>query len=41
MNTIEYQFEDFGKGFSKQHKIHPDTFVQLSLQLAYFRLHGR
>lgn len=33
------QFEGYGKAFMKQHKIHPDSFVQMGLQLAYYKLH--
>jgi carnitine O-octanoyltransferase len=34
------QFEDFGKSFMKDQKIHPDSFVQMCLQWAYYKLHG-
>ncbi|XP_046906153.1 peroxisomal carnitine O-octanoyltransferase isoform X1 [Hypomesus transpacificus] len=34
-------FTSFGKAAIKQRKVHPDTFVQLALQLAYYKLHGR
>lgn len=36
-----YAFTSFGKAAMKQRKLHPDTFVQLAMQLAYYRLHGR
>ncbi|KAJ8288439.1 hypothetical protein COCON_G00010980 [Conger conger] len=34
-------FTDFGKAAIKERNLHPDTFVQLALQLAYYRLHGK
>ncbi|KAM3872708.1 peroxisomal carnitine O-octanoyltransferase [Diretmus argenteus] len=34
-------FTSFGKAAIKQRKLHPDTFVQLAMQLAYYRMHGR
>uniref|UniRef100_A0A5F9D9C2 Peroxisomal carnitine O-octanoyltransferase n=1 Tax=Oryctolagus cuniculus TaxID=9986 RepID=A0A5F9D9C2_RABIT len=36
-----YAFTSFGKKLTKKKKLHPDTFIQLALQLAYYRLHGR
>uniref|UniRef100_A0A9J2P8C7 Choline O-acetyltransferase n=1 Tax=Ascaris lumbricoides TaxID=6252 RepID=A0A9J2P8C7_ASCLU len=35
------EFKDFGKEFIKSCSLSPDGFVQLSMQLAYYRLHGR
>ncbi|KHN84256.1 Choline O-acetyltransferase [Toxocara canis] len=35
------EFKDFGKDFIKSCSFSPDGFVQLSMQLAYYRLHGR
>ena len=35
------QFQQFGKAFMKAQKIHPDSFVQTALQLAYYKLHGK
>ncbi|XP_028983744.1 peroxisomal carnitine O-octanoyltransferase-like isoform X1 [Betta splendens] len=32
-------FTAFGKATIKQKKLHPDTFVQLAMQLAYYRVH--
>ncbi|XP_029444668.1 peroxisomal carnitine O-octanoyltransferase [Rhinatrema bivittatum] len=34
-------FISFGKRLVKELALHPDTFVQLALQLAYYKLHGR
>nr|XP_004662354.1 peroxisomal carnitine O-octanoyltransferase [Jaculus jaculus]XP_045016848.1 peroxisomal carnitine O-octanoyltransferase [Jaculus jaculus]XP_045016849.1 peroxisomal carnitine O-octanoyltransferase [Jaculus jaculus]XP_045016850.1 peroxisomal carnitine O-octanoyltransferase [Jaculus jaculus] len=36
-----YAFTSFGKKLTKKYSLHPDTFIQLALQLAYYRLHGR
>uniref|UniRef100_H3AFT6 Peroxisomal carnitine O-octanoyltransferase n=2 Tax=Latimeria chalumnae TaxID=7897 RepID=H3AFT6_LATCH len=33
-------FTSFGKALIKKKKLHPDTFVQLGLQLAYYKIHG-
>lgn len=33
------QFTGFGKTFMKNQKIHPDSFVQMALQWAYYKLH--
>ncbi|XP_043486009.1 choline O-acetyltransferase isoform X1 [Polistes fuscatus] len=34
-------FMDYSKEFVKSCKISPDVYIQLALQLTYFRLHGR
>ncbi|TKC53928.1 hypothetical protein EI555_010052, partial [Monodon monoceros] len=41
LQLLVYAFTSFGKKLTKKKKLHPDTFVQLALQLAYYRLHGR
>ena len=33
-----FPFRDFGKGRIKKLKISPDAFIQLALQLAYYRV---
>ncbi|XP_077160259.1 peroxisomal carnitine O-octanoyltransferase isoform X2 [Paroedura picta] len=40
IQLVNYAFTSFGKSLIKKQKLHPDTFVQLALQLAYFKLHG-
>ena len=34
-------FDDFGKGLMKKCRVSPDAFIQLALQLAYFRDSGK
>ncbi|TRZ03115.1 hypothetical protein DNTS_029900 [Danionella cerebrum] len=41
LQVVTYAFTSFGKAGIKKRKLHPDTFVQLALQLAYYRLHGK
>lgn len=39
LQIVCYAFTAFGKAAIKQTKLHPDTFVQLAMQLAYYRLY--
>uniref|UniRef100_UPI00398EE150 peroxisomal carnitine O-octanoyltransferase n=1 Tax=Pristiophorus japonicus TaxID=55135 RepID=UPI00398EE150 len=41
VQIASYAFTAFGKSLIKKKKFHPDIFIQLALQLAYYRLHGR
>ncbi|KAK2844568.1 hypothetical protein Q5P01_011227 [Channa striata] len=41
LQVVCYAFTAFGKVTIKQKKLHPDTFVQLAMQLAYYRMHRR
>ncbi|XP_058155608.1 choline O-acetyltransferase [Dasypus novemcinctus] len=36
-----YRFNHYGKEFIKKQKCSPDAFVQVALQLAFYRRHGR
>ncbi|KAG5675258.1 hypothetical protein PVAND_005173 [Polypedilum vanderplanki] len=35
------EYRNYGKNFMKLQKIHPDCFVQMALQLAYFKIHQK
>lgn len=39
LQLVCYAFTAFGKTTIKQKKLHPDTFIQLALQLSYYKLH--
>ncbi|XP_060680936.1 peroxisomal carnitine O-octanoyltransferase isoform X2 [Hemiscyllium ocellatum] len=41
VQIVSYAFTAFGKSLIKMKKLHPDIFVQLALQLAYYKFHGR
>ncbi|MCJ8745530.1 hypothetical protein PDJAM_G00131280 [Pangasius djambal] len=41
LQVICYAFTSFGKAAIKKKNLHPDTFVQLAMQLAYYRQHGK
>uniref|UniRef100_A0A183ESB1 Carn_acyltransf domain-containing protein n=1 Tax=Gongylonema pulchrum TaxID=637853 RepID=A0A183ESB1_9BILA len=36
-----YTFDHFGKEFIKRHGISPDSFIQIGLQIAYYRIYGK
>ncbi len=39
--TKVLDFQDFGRNFIKNHRLSPDGVVQLAMQIAYVRLHGK
>ncbi|XP_032551808.1 peroxisomal carnitine O-octanoyltransferase isoform X2 [Chiroxiphia lanceolata] len=41
LQLVSYAFTSFGKALLRKKKLHPDTFVQLALQLAYYKCHRR
>ncbi|XP_005153004.2 peroxisomal carnitine O-octanoyltransferase [Melopsittacus undulatus] len=41
VQLVTYAFTSFGKVLIRKQKLHPDTFVQLAIQLAYYKCHGR
>jgi carnitine O-octanoyltransferase len=34
-------FEDYGRSVSAKHQIHPEAYIQIAIQLAYYRTHGK
>uniref|UniRef100_A0A3Q0SS72 Choline O-acetyltransferase n=1 Tax=Amphilophus citrinellus TaxID=61819 RepID=A0A3Q0SS72_AMPCI len=36
-----HKFHDYGKEFIKKQKMSPDAYIQVALQLAFYRCHGR
>ncbi|XP_057227406.1 choline O-acetyltransferase [Malurus melanocephalus] len=41
LDFIAYKFEHYGKEFIKKQKISPDAYIQVALQLAFYRCHRR
>ncbi|XP_016056333.1 PREDICTED: choline O-acetyltransferase [Miniopterus natalensis] len=41
LDFIVYKFDTYGKTFIKKQKCSPDAFIQVALQLAFYRLHRR
>ncbi|KAF5300454.1 hypothetical protein FQA39_LY02253 [Lamprigera yunnana] len=41
LDLIIYTFKKYGINFIKSNKCSPDGFIQLTLQLTYFKLHGK
>ena len=35
------RFQQFGKTFIRHFKLQPDTFVQMAMHYAYYRMYGR
>ena len=34
-------FTEYGRSVSAKHQIHPEAYIQLAIQLAYYRTHGK
>ncbi|XP_068807328.1 choline O-acetyltransferase [Struthio camelus] len=41
LDFITYKFENYGKEFIKKQKTSPDAYIQVALQLAFYRCHRR
>lgn len=41
IDTIHSTFKHFGKAILKQHRFHPEAFVQCAIHATYFRLHNK
>uniref|UniRef100_A0A6M2DPT8 Putative carnitine o-acyltransferase cpti n=1 Tax=Xenopsylla cheopis TaxID=163159 RepID=A0A6M2DPT8_XENCH len=41
VTIISEAFTGFGKNHLKALKVHPDAFIQMALQLTYYKLHGK
>jgi len=40
-DTFVLEFKDYGKRFITSNKLSPDSYVQMSMMLAYYKLYGR
>ncbi|UJR33201.1 hypothetical protein I4U23_020656 [Adineta vaga] len=40
-DIIVYKYKGYGKQFAKENKLSIDAIIQVSLQVAYFRMHGK
>ncbi|CAG5121005.1 unnamed protein product, partial [Candidula unifasciata] len=40
LDLCVYRFEGYGQDFIKSQSMSPDAFIQLSLQLTYYKIHG-
>lgn len=38
---LHASFDEYGKSILRPHRIHPEAYIQLALQLAYYRMHAR
>nr|XP_014434098.1 choline O-acetyltransferase [Pelodiscus sinensis] len=41
LDFVVYKFENYGKEFIKKQKTSPDAYIQIALQLAFYRCHSR
>ncbi|KAL8597550.1 hypothetical protein ACOMHN_033421 [Nucella lapillus] len=41
LQVTVFTFDQFGKGFIKRCRLSPDAFIQMALQLTFYRLHKR
>ncbi|XP_037542682.1 choline O-acetyltransferase [Nematolebias whitei] len=41
LDMYVHKFYDYGKEFIKKQKMSPDAYIQVALQLAFYRCHGR
>ncbi|NXC63692.1 CLAT acetyltransferase, partial [Aleadryas rufinucha] len=41
LDFIAYKFEHYGKEFIKKQKVSPDAYIQVALQLAFYKCHRR